>query len=194
MSILLPNLTEMQTWDLLQSLIENFSPTQMMSKSQTSSVTLNSVVLTAYTAVLILTNKVSLAKAYLALISSVLIGYFFINAITGWQYYLILSLIYGLTIVSIRQIKIMTACCMMMSFTLYMTLDELFYGTDKTWVHIEELKTWAWVHYELVVGFIHCLIISASVNWNIKPIERGLGWIARFVRGVCHSLGCSTRL
>lgn len=189
MSILLTSILESQPWDQLQSLTENFSQSLKMTSSQTTSLTLNSVILTAYMAVLIFTHKVSVAKTSLAMIACVLIGYTVINLVAGWQYYLLLSIIYGLTIVSVRQLKVMLSCCMMMSFLLFMAWDELRYGTDHTWMHIKETQTWAWVHYELVTCFIHSLILSASVKWSFKPLKRFMGDLARTFRHICHSLG-----
>lgn len=195
MSILLSNFMELP-WDQLQSQTVSLhhSLSQNLSKSQLASLPLNNFILVAYTATLMFTQKASVAKTSLAFVLCVFVSYMWINVLAGWQYYLILSMIYALTIVNIRQIKVMISCCIMLSLTVYMIFDEAMYGTDETWIHVETVQTWAWVHYELVTGFVHCLIISASIKWRPQLLRKGLGWFAGLVRGIRHSLGCCSRL
>ena len=198
MSIFMSNFMELSEWELLLNPIVTLSLnlSQSLSQSQLASLPLNNFILVVYTATLMFTQKASVAKTSLAFILCVFVGYTWVNVLAGWQLYFILSIIYGLTIVSIRQVKVMISCCIMMSFTIYMIFDEALYGADKTmlqeWVGTGKYKTWAWVHYELVTCFIHCLIISASIKWRPQLLRRGMEWLANLVRGVGHSLGlCS---
>jgi len=191
------NLMELLSWDLLKSLIEILTKLRTssdLSESYLTALPINNVFLTGYVIALMFTQKASVAKASLAFVCSAFAGYLWMDVLAGWQYYLILTIIYGLTVVSLRQIKVMVSCCIMMSFTIYMIFDEARYGADDTWIHVKTIKTWAWVHYELVTCFIHCLIISASINWRSQLLRKGMEWLARFVRGIGHSLGCYPRL
>ena len=186
----LSNFMEFSQWDLPLNLIDQLSNLlkSSLSSQQLKSQQLDNVFMAAYLVAYLVGNKANVVKTSLAFLLCVIIDYAIVQIVDGWQLYCVMAIIYAITTTQITSIKTSLACCIMTLFMIYMAIDEAQYGTAQTWIHVETVQTWAWLHYELAVGAVHGLIIAACIDWRVKSFRNSMGRAFNYMRSFVRAL------